>query len=216
MLRISGEKKSPFTVAVVDDDSGFREALQWLLGSAGYDVRGYDTAASFVDGHDPAAVGCSLVDLRLGDECGIEALKWARMKGHDAPALIISAYGDIPAAVLAVQAGAHGFIEKPIDNDILLTIVAEACGRHMAIRQAHGPAIDAIRKYQLLTDREAEVYWLLAGGTSSKEIAAKLSISVRTAEGHRGQVLEKMEARGLADVVHSAFHIKLLFGRSGS
>ncbi|RAU21152.1 DNA-binding response regulator [Paramagnetospirillum kuznetsovii] len=204
----------PFTVALVDDDSGFREALQWLLTSSGYDVRSYESLGLFVHGHDPTLVGCSLIDLRLGEDNGIEALKAARMQGHDAPALIISAYGDIPTAVLAVQLGAHGFLEKPTDNDKLLTAVAEACGRHVAIRRTYGMAIDAIRKYQRLTEREADVYWLLVGGAATKEFAARLHISTRTAETHRGRVFEKMEAAGLDDLVLSSFHIKLLFGPS--
>lgn len=211
---MKGRVELPFIVALVDDDAGFREALQWLLTSAGYEVRCYDTVRSFVDGHDPSAIGCALIDLRLGEENGIEALKQARMKGHDAPALMISAYGDIQSAVLAVQVGASGFIEKPTDNHKLLSTVAEACDRHLALRRLHGLAVDAIRKYQRLTEREADVYWLLVGGAATKEIAGRLCISARTAETHRGRVFEKMEARALDDIVNSSFHIKPLFGPS--
>ncbi|OAN44748.1 hypothetical protein A6A04_07980 [Paramagnetospirillum marisnigri] len=200
-----------YVVALVDDDAGFREALQWLLSSSGYDVRCYGALATFIDGHDPSLVGCALIDLRLGEESGIDALRKARLKGHDAPALMISAYGDIPTAVMAVRLGAHGFIEKPTDNDKLLVAVAEACERHSQIRAAHGAATDAITRYQRLTDREADVYWLLVGGAATKEFAARLCISTRTAETHRGRVFEKMEARGLDDLVQSSFHLKGLF-----
>ncbi|MDO8606175.1 MAG: response regulator [Phaeospirillum sp.] len=203
-----------FSVALVDDDSGFREALQWLLTSVGYDVRCFGDAASFVGQHDVDACGCSLIDLRLGSDSGIEALKTSRRQGHDAPVIMISAYGDIPTAVRAVQLGAFGFIEKPIDNDKLLSVVADACRHHVEIRRQHGRAIDALRKFNRLTDREADVYWLLVGGAATKELAAKLNISTRTAETHRGRVFDKFEARGLDDIVQAAFHLRLLVDSS--
>ncbi|TAN61320.1 MAG: response regulator transcription factor [Magnetospirillum sp.] len=199
-----------FLVALVDDDSGFRDALQWLLTSSGYEVCCFGDAASFVEGHDLSALGCSLIDLRLGNDNGIEALTASRRRGYDAPVIMISAYGDIPTAVRAVQLGAFGFIEKPIDNEKLLDVVATACRRHVEIRQQHGRAVDALRKFSRLTDREADVYWLLVGGAATKEIAGKLEISTRTAETHRGRVFDKFEARGLDDIVQAAFHLRPL------
>lgn len=199
---------SRFSVALLDDDSGFREALQWLLTSVGYDVLCFGDAASFIGGGHRSAVGCSLIDLRLGCESGIDVLKASRCQGHDAPAIMISAYGDIPTAVRAVQMGAFGFIEKPIDNDKLLSVVAEACRRHVEICHKHGRAVDALRKFSRLTDREVDVYWLLVEGAATKEIAAKLNISTRTAETHRGRVFDKFEARGLDEIVQSAFHVR--------
>ena len=202
--------ETKFSIALVDDDSGFREALQWLLTSSGYEVQCFADAASFIASPHLSAVGCSLIDLRLGDDSGIEVLKASRRQGHDAPAIMISAYGDIPTAVRAVQLGAFSFIEKPIDNDKLLSVVANACRRHVEICRQHGRAADALRKFARLTDREADVYWLLVGGAATKEIAAKLEISPRTAETHRGRVFEKFGARGLDDIVHAAFHLRAL------
>lgn len=196
-----------FVIAVVDDDSGYRDALQWLLKSSGYEIHCYDSVAAFVNGHDPSDLGCLLLDLRLGEENGIEAMKQARLGGFDAPAILVSAYGSVPLAVLAMQMGAFDFVEKPCDNHQLLAVVARACEEHHAIRQSHGLAIDAIRKYQRLTEREKDIFWLLAGGMTTKTLAAKLSISVRTAEAHRGRVSEKMEARSIGDLLSSAFHL---------
>jgi len=206
---MSPEKQ--FKVALVDDDPGFRDALCWLLTANRYDVSCYGDAASFVDGHDMEAIGCSLIDLQLGDDNGIEVLTQSRLRGHDAPAIMISAYGSIPTAVRAVRLGALEFIEKPFDNDKLLDLVATACRRHADICKTHGRAVDAIRKYRLLTEREADVYWLLATGMATKEIAAQLDISTRTAETHRGRVFDKFEARCLEDVVRTQFHVKPLF-----
>ncbi|HLO79012.1 MAG TPA: response regulator [Magnetospirillum sp.] len=201
----------PFVIAVVDDDSGYRDASEWLLRSGGYEVRCYESIAAYVDGHDPLLLGCSLIDLRLGEDNGIDAMKMARRKGHDAPAILISAYGNVQSAVRAMQMGAFDFVEKPCDNDKVLTLVAQACHHHQGIRQNYGTAVDAIRKFQRLTDREREIYWLLADGLSTKTLAGTLSISVRTAEAHRGRVFDKMEARSLGDIIHSAFHLKNVF-----
>lgn len=205
-------RDEPFKVALVDDDPGLREALHWLLSANGYDVCSYGAAASFMDGHDVNSIGCSLIDLHLGTDNGIEVFTQSRLKGHDAPVIMISAYGSIPTAVKAVQLGALEFIEKPFDNDKLLAVVAAACRRHVDICRTHGRAADAIRKYRLLTDREADVYWLLPTGMATKEIAAQLDISTRTAETHRGRVFDKFEARCLEDLVRTHFHVKPLFG----
>lgn len=186
--------------------------LQWLLTAHGYDVLGFADAASFIDGNHLAAIGCSLIDLRLGRDSGIEVLQASRRRGHDAPAIMISAYGDIPTAVRAVQLGAFSFIEKPIDNDKLLREVDAACRRHVEICRHYGRAADALRKFGGLTEREAEVFWLLVGGAATKEIAAKLTISLRTAETHRGRVFDKFETQGLDDIVQAAFHLRDLFG----
>ena len=204
-----------FSIALVDDDSGFREALQWLLASAGYDVRCFGDARSFVDSDHRSAIGCSLIDLRLGDDSGIDVLIASRRAGHDAPAIMISAYGDIPTAVRAVQLGAYGFIEKPIDNDKLLGVVDTASRRHLEICQMHGRASDALRRFSRLTEREADVYWLLVAGAATKEIALKLEISPRTAETHRARVFDKFEARGLDDIVQASFHLKPFHGAGG-
>jgi two-component system response regulator FixJ len=203
-----------FKVAMVDDDPGLRDALRWLLSSNGYDVHCYGDADSFIETHDLTALGCSLIDLRLGTEDGLEVFRRARASGHDAPVIMISAYGSIPTAVRALQLGALEFIEKPFDNENLLRVVADACRRHTEICKAHGRAIEAIRRFRLLTDREAEVYWLLGSGAATKEIALQLKISTRTAETHRGRVFDKFEARCLEDVVRTHFHIKPLFNPS--
>jgi FixJ family two-component response regulator len=198
-------------VAIVDDDEGFRDAMRWLLSAEGYDVACFADGSSFVATHDLERLGCALIDLRLGHDNGIETMKAARLAGHDEPILMMSAYGDIPTAVEAVRLGAMGFVEKPIDNDQLLKVVANACARHGEIRRDHGLASQALHRYQRLTEREAEVYWLLVGGAATKEVAAQLEISIRTAETHRGRVFDKFQARGLEDIVQSAFHLRPLF-----
>lgn len=201
--------ETPFVVAVVDDDASFREAIVWLLRTNGYDARPYGDADSFITQHDMRVIGCALVDLRLGEENGIEALRRSRAHGHDMPVIMISGHGDIPTAVKAVQQGAMGFIEKPIDNIKLLADVASACTHHRDFCARNGRAIDAMRVYGLLTAREQEVFWLLVNGKATKEVAADLGLSLKTAEVHRARVFDKLRANGLAELVGLSRHLGL-------
>lgn len=201
--------EAPFVVAVVDDDASFREAIVWLLRTNGHDARPYGDAESFIAQHDMRAIGCALVDLRLGEDCGIEVFRRSRTHGHDMPVIMISGHGDIPTAVKAVQQGAMGFIEKPIDNAKLLADVASACAHHRDFCARYGRAIDAIARYEHLTGREQEVFWLLAMGKATKEIAGDLDISVRTAEVHRTRVFDKMRANGLTEMLGLSRHLRM-------
>lgn len=124
---------------------------------------------------------------------------------------MISGHGDIPTAVKAVQQGAMGFIEKPIDNAKLLADVASACAHHRDFCARYGRAAEAMRLYGLLTAREREVFWLLVNGKATKELAADLRISVRTAEVHRTRVFEKMRAKGLAELVGLSMRLALTY-----
>lgn len=198
---------TPFLVAVVDDDPSFSEAIVWLMRANGYDARSYADADSFIAQHDISAIGCALVDLRLGEDCGIETFQRARTNGHDMPVIMISGHGDIPTAVKAVQQGAIGFIEKPIDNAKLLADVARACSYHHDFCASNGRAIDAMRVYDLLTAREREMFWLLVNGKATKEVASELGISLKTAEVHRARVFDKMRVNGLAELVGFSRHL---------
>ncbi|MBR9972445.1 response regulator transcription factor [Magnetospirillum sulfuroxidans] len=193
--------EAPFVVAVVDDDASFREAIVWLLRTNGYDARPYGDADNFIAQHDIRAIGCALVDLRLGEDCGIEVFRRSRAHGHDMPVIMISGHGDIPTAVKAVQQGAMGFIEKPIDNAKLLVDVASACAHHRDFCARYGRAVEAMRLYDLLTAREREVFWLLVNGKATKEVAADLGINLKTAEVHRSAVLKKMRANSVAEII---------------
>ncbi|MDO8605472.1 MAG: response regulator [Phaeospirillum sp.] len=194
----------PFVVAIIDDDAGFRDAIGWLLRTNGYEVHCYADAASFIEQHDIKAIGCTLLDLRLDQDCGIKAFQRSREHGHDAPVMMISGHGDIPTAVQAVQLGAAGFIEKPIDSGKLLATVAAACSAHRQQCDRYGRAATALNAYGRLTSREREAFWLMVDGLTTKEIAAAMTISVRTAECHRAQVFGKMSVGSLAEIHNAA------------
>lgn len=197
-----------FVVAVVDDDAGFREAAAWLLGRSGYAVQPYPDAATFLGEHDVEAVGCLLLDLRLGTDSGIDALGRVRQAGFDMPIIMISGYGDIPVAVRAVQLGATGFIEKPVDNQQLLQSVADACAAHEVLCRKHGRAMPALQRYALLTARERDIFWGMIDGLTTKEIAIQLDISVRTAETHRARVFQKWGGGGVAELHAAGHHLR--------
>ena len=205
--------EAPFAVAVVDDDASFREAIVWLLRANRYDARPYGDADSFIAQHDIRAIGCALVDLCLGEDCGIEVFRRSRTHGYDMPVIMISGHGDIPTAVKAVQQGAMGFIEKPIDNAKLLADVASACAHHRDFCARYGRAAEAMRLYDLLTAREREVFWLLVNGKATKEVAADLGISLKTAEVHRARVFDKIRVNGLAELVGASRHLGLALSR---
>ncbi|WP_298679510.1 response regulator [uncultured Magnetospirillum sp.] len=204
------QQEPPFVVAIVDDDAGFRDAIGWLLKANGYGVRGYADAPSFLAGHDPTVIGCVLLDLRLDDSCGIDTLVEARRRGLDAPVLMISGHGDIPTAVKAVKLGAAGFIEKPVDNELLLRSVADACHLHLELRSRYGMATEAIGRYQLLTAREKQIFWLLVEGRSTKECATTLGLSARTVEIHRSHLGDKLRAWTPSERLRIAWHAKAL------
>ncbi len=207
---------TPFVVAIVDDDPEFCEAIRWLLRANGYDARCYGDATSFIEQHDIGAIGCALLDLRLGEECGIEVFQQSRQRGHDMPVIMISGHGDIPTAVKAVQLGAVSFVEKPIETDKLLAEVARTCTFHRDLCARNGRAVEAIRLYGLLTAREQEVFWRLADGKATKEFAAELGISLKTAEVHRARVFEKMRVNGLADLVGFSRHLGAVMSPSSN
>jgi FixJ family two-component response regulator len=186
-----------FIVALVDDDPAARDRIAETLSVNGYDVRAYVDGTSFLESHDALAIGCILIDLGFGTDF----LPKTRKRGYDAPIIVMSAEGNIPLVVRAIQSGAQSWLGKPVDCLQLLSVAKQACHLHRFYRQRFIPAKDAMAKYQRLTRRESDVFWLLTKGMSSKEIAGQLGISVRTVETHRAHVFEKFEATSLKTLI---------------
>ncbi|CAA7614269.1 response regulator transcription factor [Magnetospirillum sp. SS-4] len=197
-----------FTVAVIDDDESFREAALWLAASRGYSTTGYADESTFLRGHPLDAVGCALMDLRLGERSGLDAFLQARDQGFDMPVIMISAYGDIATAVRAVHMGAFSWIEKPIRNEKLIKAIEAACAAHDDICRRYGRAANYVRNFSMLTQRELEIYWHLCKGLTAKEIASELAISHRTVETHRNQISAKLCIRSIRDFSSAAYHTR--------
>ena len=194
-------------VHIVDDDEAVRQSLAFLLGSAGLTVRLYDSASAFLAGLSAVKSGCLVTDVRMPDMTGIELLQQLRAKACHLPAIVITGHGDVPLAVEAMKAGAVDFIEKPFDQEALLHAVHTALERGMGGEGGDDPAITA--KLATLSERERQVLEGLVAGHPNKTIAHDLGISPRTVEVYRANLMTKMGARSLSELIRMAIIAKV-------
>jgi two-component system, LuxR family, response regulator FixJ len=191
-------------VHVIDDDQAVREVLAFQLGSAGIDVRTYESAAAFLKVAPTVQAGCIITDVRMPDLSGIDLLRRLREIKVAAPVIVITAHGDIPLAVEAMRMGAIDFLEKPFDDDVLLASVRSALakGDRGQKRQTERSNIEA--RLAALSKRERDVLEGLVAGHANKQIAYDLGISARTIENYRANLMLKMQAASLSDLVRMA------------
>jgi two-component system, LuxR family, response regulator FixJ len=189
-------------VHIVDDDAAVRQSLAFLLGSAGLAVRLYDSATAFLDGLPGLKGGCLITDLRMPGMTGLELLHELRIKACGLPAIVVTGHGDVPLAVEAMKAGAVDFIEKPFDQKAILSAVHAALDRGTSRDHGEGPAIAA--RLASLSERERQVLDGLIAGHPNKTIAHDLGISPRTVEVYRANLMAKMAARSLSELIRMA------------
>jgi two-component system, LuxR family, response regulator FixJ len=191
-------------VHVIDDDQAVREVLAFQLGSAGIDVRTYESAAAFLKVAPTVQAGCIITDVRMPDLSGIDLLRRLREIKVAAPVIVITAHGDIPLAVEAMRMGAIDFLEKPFDDDVLLASVRSALakGDRGQKRQTERSNIEA--RLAALSKRERDVLEGLVAGHANKQIAYDLGISARTIENYRANLMLKMQVASLSDLVRMA------------
>ncbi len=187
-------------IHVVEDDEAMRDSLVMLLEEAGYKVRAYSAAETFLARGSNLEPGCVVSDVRMPAMDGLTLLRRLRSDGFNLPLILITGHGDISMAVSAMKAGAMDFIEKPFEAETLLRSIESALRSRAA--DADPQAAEAAReRLKPLTSREHEVLDQLVAGKSNKEVAAKLGISPRTVEFHRAHILDKTGARGLPELV---------------
>lgn len=205
------------TIYVVDDDEAVRDGLAALLSIHGFAVLAYESAEALIAalGADaPAARACVLADVRMPGMSGLDLQREARQRWPNLPVVMITGHGDIPMAVAALKAGAADFLEKPFDSDVLLASIAQALGATGGDAAGTGgvrPAVDRATldaRVAELTPREREVMALVVEGLSNKMIAHRLAIAVRTVEIHRARVMDKTQARSLAELVRMAIQLE--------
>jgi len=189
------------TVFIVDDDDGVRDGLNLLLSTVGQSCELYECGQEFLEAYDDGKRGCLVLDIRMPRMTGLDLQKRLQELGSTIPIIFITGHGDIPMAVEAMRRGALDFIRKPFREHDLLERINEALNiDEDAYRKAHDQQILAARMSSL-SQREREVFERVAEGHMNKVIAADLGISERTVEVHRGQVMKKLEAKTLAQLV---------------
>ena len=191
-------------VYIVDDEPEIRDALSLLLSTAGVETEEYASAEGFWENapHDEAY--CVILDNRLPALSGVELLARIVERSQRAAVIMMTGHGDIPTAVQAMKLGAYHFVEKPFDAESLLAVVEEALTRTERNSGDSAKAAEFRERRATLTEREAQAFDLLLEGCATKTIAAKLDITVRTAEHHRGAVLRKFDARSISALMRMA------------
>lgn len=188
-------------VYVVDDDPQFLSFLLPLCQSANLEVRAFQTGEDFLDAFNPAVHGCVLMDLRLPGISGLEVQQRLQTLRCGLPVIIISAYGNIPTAVAAIRGGAFDFLEKPVPAEHLLRRIQSALRQPAVARPPLSSQEDIGRRVATLTAGEVEVLELLSNGKTNKEIAGRLNLSRRGVEARRANIMRKMQADSLAELV---------------
>ena len=192
------------TVFVVDDDQAVRESLRWLVESVGLAVRTYGSARAFLDEYDPRQPGCLVLDVRMPGASGIELQENLHDMGFDIPVIVITGHADVATAVRAMKAGAVDFIEKPFSDQLLLDHIHRSIEQDRERRAGSARELEIMGRRAKLTPRQRRVMDLVADGSSNRIIAQGLGISLKTVEAHRAKVMEKMEARSVAELVKLA------------
>ena len=191
-------------IYVIDDDDAVRQSLEFLLKTAGIAVRGFDSAKAFLEVLPHVTSGCVITDVRMPEITGIELLQKVKTANPDLPVIVITGHGDVSLAVEAMKIGAVDFLEKPFDDDLLLAAVRAALNRDSDAGKRKAELAGIQEKLAELSNRERQVLEGLVAGKANKVIAFDLNISPRTVEIYRANLMTKMSANSLSDLVRMA------------
>ncbi len=196
-------------VFVVDDDISVRESLELLIQNEGWQPKTFESAQEFLDYHRALIPSCLVLDLSLPGLNGLELQKRVTVERAEIPIIFITGHGDIPKTVEAMKGGAVEFLTKPFNDEVLLTAIRRALERSR-LALAHEMQMQELRgRYASLTPREGQVMALVVSGLLNKQVGGELSISEKTVKAHRGQVMQKMKANSVADLVKMAEKLRL-------
>jgi two-component system response regulator FixJ len=191
-------------VHLIDDDEAVRQALAFLLATAGHAVRVYDSAEAFLSAVSVAQSGCIVSDVRMPGIDGLALQRRLKEIGVTLPVVIMTGHGDVPLAVEAMKAGAIDFIEKPFDDEVLLSAIRVALNRQDEAGERNAELAETRARIDSLSERERQVLQGLVAGHPNKTIAYDLGLSPRTVEVHRANLMIKMGAHSLSDLVRMA------------
>jgi two-component system, LuxR family, response regulator FixJ len=203
-------------VHVIDDDEALRESLLFLLNAAKFKVRSYESAEAFLDAMGYAEPGCIITDVRMPGITGLELIRRLTTNHAAFPVIAISGHADVPLAVEAMKLGAVEFLEKPFEEGALISAVLGALNRHAQDSERDLERITIEERVASLSQRQRQVFLGLVAGHPNKSIAFDLGISPRTVEIYRANVMTKMRAKGLSDLVRMALVAGLLNEATGS
>ncbi len=191
-------------VYVIDDDPAMRDSLDFLLGAAGFSVRLFDSAQRFLDELASLEAGCVLTDVRMPGIDGMELLRQLNSGARKLPVIVMTGHGDVPLAVEAMKLGALDFLEKPFEDDRLIGMIETALAQNATGSKSDALTADMAARVTSLTQRERQVMQGLITGQSNKTIAKEYEISPRTVEVYRANVMTKMQANSLSELVRFA------------
>ena len=191
-------------VIIVDDDQSFRTFLGRLVSTIGLKATLYASAEEFLAARPPDGPACLVLDVQMPGLSGLDLQRELLRTGHLLPIVFITGHGDIPMTVEAMKAGAVGFLPKPLRNQDLLDAVKEGISLDREARKRRADVAELRMRYESLTAREREVFALVVTGSLNKQIALQLGTTERTVKAHRGQMVQKMQADSVADLVRMA------------
>ncbi|SPJ17250.1 Transcriptional regulatory protein FixJ [Burkholderiales bacterium] len=203
-------------VYIVDDDPAVRKSLALWLGFRSLATRDFDSAEPFLAAVDTSCQGCAIVDVRLGGMDGLELQKRLAERQIQLPLLFLTGHGDVPTARAALKAGAFDFLEKPVDNDRLIELVAAALAKDEERWQSVIQAERMHERVARLTAREREVMEQVVAGRHNREIALQMGISARTVEVYKARLMDKLDVRRIADLIRFAMKSEIATPSSAS
>jgi len=195
------------TVFVIDDQASVRHALGEMLNVFGFAVETYDSATAFLDAADDRRSGCVVADVRMPGMDGIELVRELARRKISLPVVLISGHADVPMAVAGIKAGAEDFIEKPVDDVLLVAAINRGLARAYDQQVQRHSRETLETRFSRLTPRQVEIFDLVVQGFTSHAIAASLKIGTRTVETYRAQIMEKMQAESVAALVRQAIRL---------
>lgn len=200
------------TVFVVDDDQEMCAFCRGLVESVNRNVETFSSAEEFLKAYNPAREGCLVLDVRLPGMSGLQLQQRLLEMHYSIPVIILTGFADVSMAVDALEAGAVSFLQKPVSDQLLLDTIRQAIEKDLHDRQEQALAMEIRARLAQLTPRQRQVMELLASGNMSKQVAAKLGVSTKTVEAHRGHVMKKLHAKTVADLVRFAVQAERLKG----
>jgi FixJ family two-component response regulator len=198
------------TVFLVDDDPGVSRALSRILREEGFNVETFDSAEAFLARRGRRPEGCLVLDVTMPGIDGIELQRRLAAAGQPLPIVFVTGHGDIPMSVLAIKAGAADFLTKPVATPALVAAIRAAIAQDAAARLSRAADAELRQRLATLTPREREVLAALAAGKLNKQIAADLGVVEQTVKFHRGRIMERMQAKTVAELMHIAARVGIV------